>query len=67
MAYSSISLMTLLADAAVDGVVVSAQVALRAGVGHLLDEYDDVHRASTTLLFGIAITRPVSGAASRVT
>ena len=43
MAYSSISLITLFADAAVDGVVVGAQAALRTGVGHLLDEYDDVH------------------------
>ena len=34
----------------VDGVVVSAQGALRTGVRHLLDEYDDLHRASTTLL-----------------
>ena len=33
---------------AVDGVVVAAQVALRAGVGHLLDQYDDVHRSLTS-------------------
>ena len=44
MAYSSISLMTLLAGARSTVLSAGSQLALAAGVGHLLDQYDDVHR-----------------------
>jgi hypothetical protein len=48
---------------AVHCVVVSAQVALGAGVRHLLDEYDDLHRSPTPLI----VSWPSSGQMSERT
>ena len=53
MAYSSISLMTLFAEPRSTVLSSRAQVALRAGVGHLLDEYDDVHRSPTPVRYPV--------------